>query len=218
MDSFDFSLPKLEVSPEVRRCFEQVSQLAQELTLSQNERVCPQCFEHLISSYCHDFRKCSCGYLFIDGGKEYLRMGIDTTKKIEFNMYDIDHYNDNAREFSKEHKILPLTSLFLQILFQRNRFPYPQLIENLGTESVECYEVCEEFQRLAYENGSPTSLSKEYLLESIGIFWDECSYVNKVEIVKSFIGWSKRKKSELGIELTDEDLDKSNLMTESING
>lgn len=36
---------------------------------------CPKCWDCLYSSFTHDFRRCFCGYCFVDGGKSYQRIG-----------------------------------------------------------------------------------------------------------------------------------------------
>lgn len=36
---------------------------------------CPRCNEKLWSKYRHDFHYCGCGYCFVDGGRDYLRVG-----------------------------------------------------------------------------------------------------------------------------------------------
>lgn len=36
---------------------------------------CPRCKERIWSRHRHDFRRCSCNYCFVDGGRDYTRMG-----------------------------------------------------------------------------------------------------------------------------------------------
>jgi len=46
----------------------------------KNAAKCLKCGETIESKHRHDFVSCSCGNLFVDGGKEYLRRGyIDDT-------------------------------------------------------------------------------------------------------------------------------------------
>ena len=45
-------------------------------------RKCPLCKDLIFSRARHDFRNCSCGAIFVDGGFDYLRMGF-TTKAVE---------------------------------------------------------------------------------------------------------------------------------------
>lgn len=44
---------------------------------------CPDCGEIVISLSVHDFRRCSCGAVFVDGGGEYTRMGAKDPEKIK---------------------------------------------------------------------------------------------------------------------------------------
>lgn len=37
---------------------------------------CPKCKDKIFSEYRHDLKYCSCGYLFVDGGYDYLRFGV----------------------------------------------------------------------------------------------------------------------------------------------
>ncbi len=37
--------------------------------------ICPKCKATVWSRYGHDMRYCGCGYCFIDGGREYSRVG-----------------------------------------------------------------------------------------------------------------------------------------------
>lgn len=41
----------------------------------RNAAQCAKCGDVVESKYCHDFASCSCGAIFVDGGKEYLRAG-----------------------------------------------------------------------------------------------------------------------------------------------
>jgi hypothetical protein len=36
---------------------------------------CPKCFQRIWSQHRHDMRYCFCGYAYVDGGHDYLRMG-----------------------------------------------------------------------------------------------------------------------------------------------
>jgi tRNA(Ile2) C34 agmatinyltransferase TiaS len=46
-----------------------------ERKILKNKAKCNHCGDVLESKHVHDFVKCSCGRIFIDGGKEYLRFG-----------------------------------------------------------------------------------------------------------------------------------------------
>jgi hypothetical protein len=45
------------------------------MNILTNKAKCNNCGEIIESTYTHDWVQCSCGYLFVDGGKEYLRRG-----------------------------------------------------------------------------------------------------------------------------------------------
>ena len=40
-----------------------------------NKAKCSKCGDIIESKYRHDYVECSCGSIFVDGGKEYLRRG-----------------------------------------------------------------------------------------------------------------------------------------------
>lgn len=42
-----------------------------------NKIQCNHCLDIIESTYRHDFKFCSCGKVFVDGGKAYLRRGFD---------------------------------------------------------------------------------------------------------------------------------------------
>lgn len=51
--------------------------------------ICPKCKEEIYSRAQHDFRKCSCGNIFIDGGFSYSRIGF-TDKEPDYSEREID--------------------------------------------------------------------------------------------------------------------------------
>lgn len=40
-----------------------------------NKAKCRVCGDVIESMFCHDFVRCKCGAIFVDGGKDYLRRG-----------------------------------------------------------------------------------------------------------------------------------------------
>lgn len=44
----------------------------------RNSARCPTCEDEIESKHRHDFVSCSCGAVFVDGGKDYLRRGWNT--------------------------------------------------------------------------------------------------------------------------------------------
>jgi hypothetical protein len=45
------------------------------MIILQNKAKCTLCGDVIESKHRHDFVSCSCGNIFVDGGKEYLRRG-----------------------------------------------------------------------------------------------------------------------------------------------
>jgi len=57
-----------------------------------NKIKCLKCNDIIQSYYTHDFKKCSCGNIFIDGGNDYLRYG---GKGMEDNSFEIIESTDD---------------------------------------------------------------------------------------------------------------------------
>lgn len=53
---------------------------------------CLVCEDIIFSEYRHDFKACTCGHCFIDGGKDYLRYGFIDKEFIRF----VDIYEDGS--------------------------------------------------------------------------------------------------------------------------
>jgi hypothetical protein len=47
-----------------------------------NKAQCALCQDVIESVHVHDFNKCSCGEIFVDGGKSYIRRGATDLKNI----------------------------------------------------------------------------------------------------------------------------------------
>jgi len=56
--------------------------------MSRNRIRCELCDEIIESTFCHDFKYCDCGAIFVDGGKAYSRYGGDLENIIV--VYDDD--------------------------------------------------------------------------------------------------------------------------------
>lgn len=48
---------------------------------------CPMCEDEIWSRHRHDMRHCKCEYCFVDGGREYLRMGFGDPLRPELTIY-----------------------------------------------------------------------------------------------------------------------------------
>lgn len=55
---------------------------------------CPYCKEIIYSRARHDFRRCSCGNIFVDGGKEYLKYGGENIENIKFFKIELDNIEE----------------------------------------------------------------------------------------------------------------------------
>jgi len=52
--------------------------------------LCLQCHDLVWSRSRHDFRSCSCGECFIDGGRDYTRIGYTKVTNITMGILDLD--------------------------------------------------------------------------------------------------------------------------------
>lgn len=59
--------------------------------IKSNKAQCRQCEDIIESKHRHDFIKCSCEAIFIDGGREYLRRGA----KDMFDVIELSEYTDD---------------------------------------------------------------------------------------------------------------------------
>lgn len=50
-------------------------------TLIRNSAKCLKCDDEIVSEWQHDFKYCSCGNIFVDGGLAYTRHGFHDKKK-----------------------------------------------------------------------------------------------------------------------------------------
>jgi hypothetical protein len=57
------------------------------MKIIRNAARCKKCGDLIVSTYCHDFVACSCGAIFVDGGREYLRRGGDLDAIEEHSTY-----------------------------------------------------------------------------------------------------------------------------------
>lgn len=60
----------------------------------KNSAKCLLCGDVLVSTYRHDFVSCSCGNLFIDGGLNYLRMGLRDGPDTYESLVEFENYKE----------------------------------------------------------------------------------------------------------------------------
>lgn len=58
-----------------------------------NKLRCKVCDDIIVSNHVHDFVRCKCGAIFVDGGDEYLRLGCDKPENV---------LNEDGTPFFKE--------------------------------------------------------------------------------------------------------------------
>lgn len=64
--------------------------------LVRNAARCDECGDVLESVDVHDFKQCTCGNIFVDGGLEYVRRGFKTGKWTELSEYIGETDNGNT--------------------------------------------------------------------------------------------------------------------------
>ena len=60
--------------------------------ITRNAAQCALCEDIIESTYVHDFKSCSCGEIFVDGGLDYLRFGF---RNVE-NLIRLDESDDTS--------------------------------------------------------------------------------------------------------------------------
>ena len=58
------------------------------MAILKNKAQCAICEDILESKHVHDFRRCECGAIFVDGGREYIRRGGEFYNIIELSETD----------------------------------------------------------------------------------------------------------------------------------
>jgi Zn finger protein HypA/HybF involved in hydrogenase expression len=52
------------------------------MKIIRNSAKCKKCQDEIESKHRHDFVRCKCGEIFVDGGKEYFRRGASDLENI----------------------------------------------------------------------------------------------------------------------------------------
>lgn len=58
--------------------------MTQNKKIKTNKIICKNCKEVIESKHRHNFVECSCGRVFVDGGKDYLRRGYFTSVEQDY--------------------------------------------------------------------------------------------------------------------------------------
>lgn len=69
------------------------------MKIKTNKIQCRHCGDVIESEYAHDFKSCSCGAVFVDGGRDYLRRGCRNGPDedyIELSDYEEEEEDDKA--------------------------------------------------------------------------------------------------------------------------
>lgn len=66
----------------------------------RNAAQCLECEDIIESTHTHDFKYCSCGNIFVDGGKDYLRRGWGNGDWI-----DLSEDSEDADWIPEEHPV-----------------------------------------------------------------------------------------------------------------
>lgn len=68
--------------------------------LKKNATRCNFCEDVIESTYRHDFKRCSCGKVAVDGGLDYIRRGFTDSKNdyTELSEYEGEDENEGTRE------------------------------------------------------------------------------------------------------------------------
>lgn len=69
--------------------------------------ICPLCKDEVWSRHRHDMRHCKCGGCFIDGGRDYSRIGFEYLLEPKIKMADII-YNKKNDMYVIEYKPEPI--------------------------------------------------------------------------------------------------------------
>lgn len=60
-----------------------------EYKIKRNSAKCLSCEQEIESKHRHDFARCKCGNVFVDGGKDYIRRGVgEMDKYVDTSIYE----------------------------------------------------------------------------------------------------------------------------------
>ena len=68
------------------------------MKLLRNRARCRKCGSIVESTHRHDFQMCSCGAIFVDGGREYIRWGGEPADFEDLSEYVLPAVDKRAKE------------------------------------------------------------------------------------------------------------------------
>jgi len=78
-----------------------------------NKIQCRHCGDIIESTYTHDWKKCSCGKVSVDGGHEYMRRSyykeddyIELSESREYTQQELDEIEERKRQRKEENEKL----------------------------------------------------------------------------------------------------------------
>ena len=112
---------------------------------------CPKCKDRIYSRARHDFRTCTCGLIFVDGGFDYVRAGFMKATKLPFPT----HYRMYIKALKKE-------------------------LYDDWNESIDKYGIIKEEKEMKCERCN-RELSNKDLLTKDGCKWCDTEYQRKIK-------------------------------------
>ena len=128
-----------EMSEEARQIFMK----GKKPMLTVNAICCPKCGDTIYSRARHDFHGCTCGSIFIDGGRDYMKVSAAPeifaqlkTIKLELDVTDMQLYEDWAKGYN-------VYGLFNEPVPVQHVAPLRRLeVANLESGSAVCMVAC----------------------------------------------------------------------------
>ena len=93
--------------------------------------MCPACKDTIFSMHRHDFQRCMCGKVFVDGGDEYMRCGAEPPIHLNDVKTVYRPYRDACRLMSKAVRAkLPMTPPPSSYTTDKDRFHFVWHLKN----------------------------------------------------------------------------------------
>ena len=59
-----------------------------ERKIIRNSAECLICHDHIESTHIHDFKRCTCKNIYVDGGKNYIKRGYSTNQWRDTSLFE----------------------------------------------------------------------------------------------------------------------------------